>query len=190
MIDNAIWLCSNCGTLIDNDAARFPATLLREWKNRAEAEAFDRIGRPTAFSSSPPSPQLSAIIRIVARSPLWISLNLLNTGRGAVRRPAVLVRVRPPNSLIAWPLDSDQDDTGFVGRAAPLEKIMYSSYRDIIIYPTMGKKVVDVRTRFLPQPDFVMAFALTLFALDMPPVEVDGSLAASAENNLLTMPPV
>ena len=35
-IDNGIWLCSNCGTLIDNDAARFPPNLLRSWKGRAE----------------------------------------------------------------------------------------------------------------------------------------------------------
>src|SRR5712664_4043798 len=30
-IENGIWLCSLCGTLIDKDEARFPAALLREW---------------------------------------------------------------------------------------------------------------------------------------------------------------
>src|SRR5581483_8119351 len=47
---NGIWLCQNCAKLVDNDALRFPADLLREWKARAEAEAFEQIGR-----TSPPA---------------------------------------------------------------------------------------------------------------------------------------
>jgi len=42
---NGIWLCQNCAKLVDNDALRFPADFLREWKVRAEAEAFEQIGR-------------------------------------------------------------------------------------------------------------------------------------------------
>ena len=42
---NGIWLCQNCAKLVDNDSLRFPADLLREWKARAEAEAFEKIGR-------------------------------------------------------------------------------------------------------------------------------------------------
>lgn len=44
--DNAIWLCSNCATLIDRDEGRFPAELLREWKEQAEARAKEELGRP------------------------------------------------------------------------------------------------------------------------------------------------
>src|ERR1700722_7458202 len=33
---NAIWLCQTCAKLIDNDAARFPVTLLLQWKTDAE----------------------------------------------------------------------------------------------------------------------------------------------------------
>jgi hypothetical protein len=45
-IDNGIWLCSTCGALIDSDAPRFPADLLRAWKVMAEHESRERIGKP------------------------------------------------------------------------------------------------------------------------------------------------
>jgi hypothetical protein len=37
-IDNGIWLCSNCATLIDKDIPSYPVTLLRNWKHQAERE--------------------------------------------------------------------------------------------------------------------------------------------------------
>lgn len=52
--ENAIWLCQNCAKLIDNDSARFPASLLQDWKRRAEQSASDRIGKPS--SVEPPIP--------------------------------------------------------------------------------------------------------------------------------------
>jgi len=48
--NNAIWLCQNCGKLIDNDETRFTETEIRRWKRTAEAAAFSRIGK-TATSS-------------------------------------------------------------------------------------------------------------------------------------------
>ena len=43
--NNAIWLCQTCGKLIDNDETRFTEKEIRGWKERAEAEAFARIGK-------------------------------------------------------------------------------------------------------------------------------------------------
>ena len=43
--DNGIWLCQNCGKLVDNDETRFDATLLRAWKTKAEQRALDSIGK-------------------------------------------------------------------------------------------------------------------------------------------------
>jgi hypothetical protein len=60
-IDNGIWLCSNCGTLIDTDAARFPALMLREWKMRAELEALANIGKPATNVGNPVLERLEAI---------------------------------------------------------------------------------------------------------------------------------
>ena len=50
---NAIWLCSNCAKLVDSDVARFPASLLIQWKTEAEEAAFRRLGRPVENPISP-----------------------------------------------------------------------------------------------------------------------------------------
>lgn len=42
-IDNAIWLCSNCATLIDKDENRYPVELLNEWKLQAEEESTEKL---------------------------------------------------------------------------------------------------------------------------------------------------
>jgi hypothetical protein len=46
-IENAIWLCQNCGKLVDSDSTRFTVEVLRDWKTQAEREASREIGRPT-----------------------------------------------------------------------------------------------------------------------------------------------
>lgn len=46
---NAIWLCQNCAKLVDNDEQRFPESLLRRWKESAEASALALLGK-TAIS--------------------------------------------------------------------------------------------------------------------------------------------
>ncbi len=42
-IENAIWLCEWCSTLIDKDSGRYDVTLLSAWKNLAEASALSAI---------------------------------------------------------------------------------------------------------------------------------------------------
>lgn len=46
-IDNGIWLCMVCGTLIDKDETRYPAPVLREWRAAAEVDALARVGKPS-----------------------------------------------------------------------------------------------------------------------------------------------
>lgn len=43
--DNGIWLCQNCGKLVDNDEVRYNVTLLRAWKVIAEHRALNSIGQ-------------------------------------------------------------------------------------------------------------------------------------------------
>ena len=50
---NGIWLCQNCGKLVDNDPTRFTIELLQRWKSSAESEARDRIGKTAAANASP-----------------------------------------------------------------------------------------------------------------------------------------
>ncbi|NRD51622.1 hypothetical protein [Corallococcus exiguus] len=58
-IMNAIWLCSNCATLIDKDANRHPVELLRQWKKEAENAAERNLGK--ALSHHLPRSALVAI---------------------------------------------------------------------------------------------------------------------------------
>jgi hypothetical protein len=52
--ENAIWLCQNCGKLIDNDPIRFPELVLREWKRNAEAAAVQELGKTRSVASIDP----------------------------------------------------------------------------------------------------------------------------------------
>lgn len=42
-IDNGIWLCSTCSTLIDKDTKHFTVDLLRKWKADCENESWKRL---------------------------------------------------------------------------------------------------------------------------------------------------
>ncbi|MBN8581377.1 MAG: hypothetical protein J0L96_11955 [Anaerolineae bacterium] len=54
-IENAIWLCQSCGTLIDRDRLRFTVSLLREWKLQAERAASSLLAAGTEFRPIAPS---------------------------------------------------------------------------------------------------------------------------------------
>ncbi|GJJ02767.1 hypothetical protein RugamoR64_33050 [Duganella rhizosphaerae] len=44
-IGNAIWLCSNCSTIIDKDSVRYTVDLLQRWKQKAETLALEEFGK-------------------------------------------------------------------------------------------------------------------------------------------------
>lgn len=44
--ENGVWLCQNCAKLVDNDPVHFDARLIRAWKESAEREALNGIGKP------------------------------------------------------------------------------------------------------------------------------------------------
>lgn len=47
-ITNAIWLCSNCHKLVDDDPGRYPAGLLFEWQRNHEQRVAEAIGKAGA----------------------------------------------------------------------------------------------------------------------------------------------
>jgi hypothetical protein len=49
-IRNGIWLCQNCAKLVDNDETRFTASLLRQWKTKAEQAALQSIETSTPLA--------------------------------------------------------------------------------------------------------------------------------------------
>lgn len=59
-IENGIWLCENCASLIDKNPDRFPIELLETWKEEAENEAFNNLqvylhASTTTTTTLPPS---------------------------------------------------------------------------------------------------------------------------------------
>lgn len=50
-IENAIWLCSNCSTLIDRDPARYSVSLFLQWKKQAEKKALQEYAKPPVSQS-------------------------------------------------------------------------------------------------------------------------------------------
>jgi hypothetical protein len=49
-ITNAIWLCSNCHKLVDDDEGKFPAGLLFEWQRAHERKISNIIGKAGAVA--------------------------------------------------------------------------------------------------------------------------------------------
>lgn len=60
--DNGIWLCANCATEIDKDPARFPVSLLRQWKSAAEDEALKLLENPSYRPLQQHKDQLAAFL--------------------------------------------------------------------------------------------------------------------------------
>jgi hypothetical protein len=48
---NGIWLCQNCGKLVDNDPTRFSTEMLKLWKQSAELQARNKVGKTRPSSS-------------------------------------------------------------------------------------------------------------------------------------------
>lgn len=47
-ITNALWLCSNCHKLVDDDPERYPAGLLFEWQREHERNIAEQVGKTGA----------------------------------------------------------------------------------------------------------------------------------------------
>ncbi|MBB0027245.1 hypothetical protein [Ralstonia pickettii] len=61
-IDNGIWLCQNCATMIDRDAERYSVAMLKGWKRQAE-EAADRERGQTPIAASEMALMRSALFK-------------------------------------------------------------------------------------------------------------------------------
>ena len=58
--ENGIWLCQNCAKLVDNDRLWHDETMLRRWKELAERNAREGIGRQSPFDRSS-APELNVL---------------------------------------------------------------------------------------------------------------------------------
>jgi hypothetical protein len=63
-ISNGIWLCCNCGKLIDSDESKYTPDLLRKWKEDKEAEIEAQINSGFVPNLSGPPLLVSSPMRI------------------------------------------------------------------------------------------------------------------------------
>ncbi|RWM01751.1 MAG: hypothetical protein EOR68_09150 [Mesorhizobium sp.] len=53
--ENGIWLCQNCGKLIDSDSVHHTVELLRDWKRRAQDQAFVEVSTGRLAAAANPA---------------------------------------------------------------------------------------------------------------------------------------
>lgn len=86
--ENGIWLCQNCGKLIDNDKLSFTVEQLKSWKLDAENKARKELGKPVSpRSAEAGNPTLAAlveraIIKYVTPCEYWVQIDLRLSATG------------------------------------------------------------------------------------------------------------
>jgi len=113
--ENGVWLCQNCGKLVDNDPQQFPASMLRDWKEKAEDAARTSIGKTVQprepWVIPPLSPKLQASRS--APDPETIALDLLRKHFQAYMRIVHLIKDigdLPHNSIVNISRPQDYDE--------------------------------------------------------------------------------
>jgi hypothetical protein len=124
--DNGIWLCQNCGKLVDNDAARYDAALLRAWKVVAENRALNSIGK-----TARPLPETDTQRKLRAILP-WKDKTITLTLMTPPGNGRILIGPKLGSSFCKV-IDCDEfvvtirsTDNAGTGRAIPLSKIEIS----------------------------------------------------------------
>lgn len=135
----------------------------------------DRFGRAA-------QPSLELHIRLSASDPMQVEIALVNTGRGAARRPAVALHDPP----FAWATVGSPLKTGFrrAHTSAPnAGLVLFEPHEDVVLYPGMLRAVAwgthSMARKQLVAPQ-AYAFKATLYALDMRPIEGEATLSIPA----------
>ena len=100
-INNGIWLCANCATLIDKDKTTFPVELLIKWKESSENEMKDKIlGKFEDRQSEIKNPFIEADL-------LWSHAGRFNRGFSGKNIEKFTVNVIPCGEypIIFWDLE-------------------------------------------------------------------------------------
>ena len=135
--ENGIWLCQNCAKLVDNDSAKFPADLLRGWKQDAEREALSLIGTGRLAATRSDSQRKLDKIRP------WIGKEITKTLMNVGRNPLISLPTRGSSRVRLYACDEAEviigKDAGIGERAwtrrIPLSHIdvSYDDLRDCLM---------------------------------------------------------
>ena len=124
------------------------------------------------------APALQLTARFTALNPAMVEFRLRNLGRGAARRPALQL-VHDASAFQEGMTAGRTSTTGFgmrqehasTGRLCTL----IEARDDVVIYPGMDLLVHRWQTR-LAGPSFELSLEVTLYALDMQPIQGSGKL--------------
>jgi hypothetical protein len=100
-IENGIWLCNDCSTLIDKDPDRYPVDLLKQWKENAEIETLLKLrGEHKVQPNGVPFLEVDLVWRISGRWNMGYSdKNPIEMHEG---KPYYIIGNKP---IIHWGLD-------------------------------------------------------------------------------------
>jgi hypothetical protein len=138
-IDNGIWLCVRCATLIDRDDAPFTVEVIRDWKTRAEASARQRVsGTADRPASAPGTP----VQRSSARRGVFISY-ARSDGEAYSRQ----LRERFERELPDFPVWRDIEDLAAGKRWWPQIEEALRSVECMVLLLTPGSLLSPYTTR-------------------------------------------
>ncbi|WP_441288209.1 hypothetical protein ACSRUE_40450 [Sorangium sp. KYC3313] len=126
--ENGIWLCQICAKKIDDDVVTYPVSLLRQWKQYAEADARERQGRPTQSAGA------SALVRDPLEQMIAHRM-----------RDALIAATSPMAAMLARTAGSDA--FGMLSRlmlSTPPEG-PYSQYPDVSIVRPLAAHIITPR---------------------------------------------
>ncbi|MEO7214895.1 hypothetical protein [Mucilaginibacter sp.] len=103
-IDNGIWLCVNCSTLIDKDPNNYSTKLLTDWKTSSEAEMYEKLISPykQPIKINLPTPFLEADLIWAHGGRFRERLSDKNIGEIVNGRRVIIAGSNP---IIEWILD-------------------------------------------------------------------------------------
>ena len=100
-IDNGIWLCSNCATMIDKDTLLYTADLIRRWKSQAEVESIKKLNGESKIQPLH-KPHLDVDLILTSRS----RSNRGYSNKNPIEKVnGVLVMNLPTNPIIHWEIN-------------------------------------------------------------------------------------
>ena len=100
--DNGIWLCQNCGKLVDNDPARYTESVLRQWKAEAEAEALSGVGKPCGLDLRSSSGQ-------ILRLPVAATIQIRPAIPRRAEQDLYQVKQIGPDYIVVYKISNHQD---------------------------------------------------------------------------------
>ncbi len=88
-LENGIWLCQNCGKLIDSDEPAYTVSQIKEWKRQAEEESSKNLGQSGEKPAIDVTVEDGGIGRIVSNTGPGTAEEIVHTGKAPAEKIVV-----------------------------------------------------------------------------------------------------